>query len=500
MILADMQSVIDDPIAVRSDNFLLAKFESIDERSGAGSGIIWRYPQYDTEQTLPEQGFKIHLSATIFNSGEIYDTVVPYLLAKNIHFKVIGSNDLLAKMNSNRYGYRQVGKFITVYPFDEDHAVELSKNLYSLTQEFCSPRIPSDIRLSPTSIVHYRYGQIIQKLNSLSLSPAYINRPDGTLEKDSRDPNFPIPIWVKDPLKDIWPQSSCHKLLSNKLFAQRFILLKTLRQRAKGGVYLGLDMGNEFSQDTGLRVINKVVIKEARYLGEIEQSGIDATGRIQWQATIQNKLAFSGISPLIYDFFCLDKNYYLVMEACGPCSLTEILYQGEMIDSDRKHDWICSLLNCMVTLHNENIFFFDLSPDNIRIMEGDTIKLVDFEYALAPKAPPFIGWDVGTRGFFPSLALLSKSNIPEAQWAKIRDIYGLGAIILAILCPEWYKKLLSGEYKLEQDSGQSTHYGQLSIKIKNILARAALQEGKDHYQTIEELRCDIMNEFTGGER
>lgn len=485
---------IDDPITTKSDKYSLSFFETIEMiNQGEHIRIIWRFPQYTTNPPLPDQGFKIHLAATIFNSEEIFDIVVPYFINNNIHFKVIGSNYLLSLMNSNRFGYRQVGKFVTVYPFNETHAVELSIALNALTKNFCSPRIPSDVRISPTSIVHYRYGQInIKQQPPLSPLLSFINRPDGTPEKDSRNPNFPVPAWVIDPLKKIWPQSSYHKPISNELFAQRFILLKTLRQRAKGGVYLGLDMGQNFSLCAKNNLASKkVIIKEARYLGEIEPSGVNATDRVQWQAAIQKKLSSQGISPIILDLFCLDKNYYLVMNTCGRFSLAEILLQKNWIDSAKKHAWICSLINCMCILHREGIFFFDHSPDNIRIMEDDTVKLVDFEYALALNAPPFVGWDVGTTGFFPAPQLLKESNIPIAQWARIRDTFGVGAIIIAILCPEWYQNLFSGKYTLEPDSGHSFYYKYLSDEMRNILLKATLQLENNYYQQIEDLQYDI---------
>ncbi len=60
-----------------------------------------------------------------------------------------------------------------------------------------------------TSIVYYRYGVIANPDNELRL-------PSGETIKDERDPNTPIPKWIRDPIKKSKPSHPA--TISKKLF------------------------------------------------------------------------------------------------------------------------------------------------------------------------------------------------------------------------------------------------------------------------------------------
>lgn len=151
---------------------------------------LYAYPAYMEQQNLPMQGFKIHVSATFMNADKIFDAAIPYLLKSQTACKVVLSSQLLRLLNEDRFGYSQVGKFITVYPHSIAHFVKLLHEIDNLLQDFEAPAVPSDIRFHDTSIVYYRYGVIANPDNELRL-------PSGETIKDERDPNTPIPQWIK---------------------------------------------------------------------------------------------------------------------------------------------------------------------------------------------------------------------------------------------------------------------------------------------------------------
>src|SRR5262245_33764833 len=70
-----------------------------------------------SESHYPEQGWKLHLSATILTANAILERVAPFLQSRAVLFKAPASLQELDRINSGLYyGYSQVGKFITVYP------------------------------------------------------------------------------------------------------------------------------------------------------------------------------------------------------------------------------------------------------------------------------------------------------------------------------------------------------------------------------------------------
>ncbi len=121
---------------------------------------LYAYPAYMKQQNLPMQGFKIHVSATFINADEIFDVAIPYLLKSKTAFKVVSSSQLLSLLNEDRFGYPQVGKFITVYPNSIAHFVKLLHEIDNLLQDFEAPAVPSDIRLHDTSIDVYCLLQV----------------------------------------------------------------------------------------------------------------------------------------------------------------------------------------------------------------------------------------------------------------------------------------------------------------------------------------------------
>src|SRR3954462_13598367 len=110
---------IEDRIKERIDKYQLRQVNS-SHNSRKSLEIIWAYPNYMDNLKLPFQGFKLHVSATILNSHQIFDITISYLLENFLAFKVIGNNSLLGKLNDNYFGYSQVGKFITIYPLNDD--------------------------------------------------------------------------------------------------------------------------------------------------------------------------------------------------------------------------------------------------------------------------------------------------------------------------------------------------------------------------------------------
>lgn len=84
---------------------------------------IWVYSQ--EFYSLPEFGYKIHISLDSNNYKEVLGICLPYLIENKISFKMIASYLDLLSLNRGDYGYTQMGKAITVYP---ENIVALKKS------------------------------------------------------------------------------------------------------------------------------------------------------------------------------------------------------------------------------------------------------------------------------------------------------------------------------------------------------------------------------------
>ena len=119
---------------------------------------IWRYSRW----ALPcdaEQGWKLHVSATILTAGSVLQTAAPLLAERGVLYKAPDSLSELEKLNSGVvYGYTQVGKFLTVYPRTDEEAVLLAAALDRVTRGMDAPPVPFDMKYRAGGCVYYRYG------------------------------------------------------------------------------------------------------------------------------------------------------------------------------------------------------------------------------------------------------------------------------------------------------------------------------------------------------
>lgn len=143
---------------------------------------------YNEAVSMPEQGWKLHVSATMLSAGEVLKRVLPLLLAETTAFKVAATPRQIGVLNSGGGGLSQVGKFITIYPKDDEQAVRLAVGLHDATAGLRGPAVPSDRPLRKGSLVYYRYGGFLHLgthdvLGDVRMA---IRTPSGELVPDER--------------------------------------------------------------------------------------------------------------------------------------------------------------------------------------------------------------------------------------------------------------------------------------------------------------------------
>ena len=81
------------------------------------------------ERKLPYQGYKLHISARPSSAKQVLKNVIPVLSKELAAFKVVGRISDLINLLNGKCGISQIGKFITIYPYDDFHAVRLGIEL-----------------------------------------------------------------------------------------------------------------------------------------------------------------------------------------------------------------------------------------------------------------------------------------------------------------------------------------------------------------------------------
>ena len=120
-----------------------------------GESGIWLHA-VPSDARLPLQGFKIHVSGTSLTAEELLRRVIPVCVENEVGFKVMADPLMLERTTSKNSSRGASGKFITIYPRDDEHFVTLVKALDRATNGLAGPYILSDKRYGENRVLFYR--------------------------------------------------------------------------------------------------------------------------------------------------------------------------------------------------------------------------------------------------------------------------------------------------------------------------------------------------------
>ncbi|MFE6160894.1 class III lanthionine synthetase LanKC [Streptomyces sp. NPDC056486] len=333
-------------------------------------------------RTAPQQGWKIHVSATLENADRIADAVSDYCVPRSVPFKFIAGRRLLHLRNSKYAGRDGSGKFATIYPADEQQLHSFLDELGRLLAGQEGPYILTDLRWQEGPL-YVRYGAFTRRMcadERGGLVPA-IEDDKGRLVPDSRDPAFKVPAWVTLP-----------PFLESQLAARNnttvgdlpYRMEKALHFSNGGGVYAGTDT----------RDGRKVVLKEGRPHAGLASDGADAVARLERERDALGKLAGLGVAPEVRDWFELGGHRFLVMDFLEGRTLNSFFADRHpLLVSEPDADAIAAYTawalrihraveEAVAAVHGRGVVFNDLHMFNIMVAPDEqSVSLLDFEAA-----------------------------------------------------------------------------------------------------------------------
>lgn len=389
---------------------------------------------------IPGQGFKLHLSATVQDGDELLQAVLPILVKTETSFKVIVDISLHRLVNSKRFPRAASGKFMTIYPANEQEFVGLAEELARVTEKFRGPYILSDRRYKNSKVLFYRYGGFkrISKLQLDGTRQLLIRRSDGLLIPDDRVPFFQLPEDVVDPFGE---QQDPRE--ESGLLAGRYRVEEALNFSATGGVYRAVDI------QTG----STVVIKEARpdmLMVAVAQSSRDAIQSLQQERRGLELLQGLPCVPRLIDTFVEWEHYFLVQSYIEGTLLASFRAQDDFIIMEKMYarqafisscltwrDIGIRLLTSLNLVHDRSVLLGDISPVNVlRNPSTGDLTFIDLESACVADVED--ATDVTDATVFsatwayPGFRLGHRS---VRQLTKHDDYYAAGMLLYNLICP-----------------------------------------------------------------
>lgn len=383
-------------------------------------------------QRLPEQGWKIHVSACMDNADRILDAVWDYCLPRGIEFKFLRSpSALLARVS--KYAPRGYsGKLVTIYPVDEPACHTILRELGEILDGEPNPYILSDLRWRQGPLF-VRYGAFRNRYmadDRGEVVPA-IADPDGALVPDRRGPVFATPPWVELP-DFLAPQLAARNLVT--VDAMPYTVERVLHFSNGGGIYLARD------DRTG----GQVVLKEARPHCGLDGRQQDAVRRLEREYRILRRLAGVPGIPDVYEQFWLGEHLFVALEYVEGRVLSQAIVASYPLidpaagpaDYARFTDWAVGIYRqieaTITAMHERGVVYGDMHLFNVIVREdaamsagsgAGQIALLDFEVA-AP-VEEAVAPALGNQGFAP----------PRGTTGAAIDRYGLACLRLALFLP-----------------------------------------------------------------
>lgn len=367
----------------------------------------WRHSQI---HTCIQQGWKLHLSATILAANGLLDASLDLLDAERVPYKVARSLDVVFRLNAGVTSpYSQIGKIVTVYAGDNaQSAKKLGESLATILAGTSHPSVPYDRQLTASAPVYYRYGSYVKD---------ELFGPSGP-EPDVRTYGCAVPDWIRDDLRsdeDV-PQSA----LRNTPY--RLVRLLSLRGKGYTAEVIDTTRGE------------LLILKHGKVWGEEDFSGEDGCSRQGRESRILKRLFRAGCNvPQIVNEFDHVGGVFTLMRELPGVSLASLLAAKDyqMLSVADRIRLCVSVVDLVESVHKAGVVWGDIKPANIVVDGTSSARIraggLDFEGSSAEDSYCEVPW------VSPGYASPEVTGRDLARTTRESDYYALGVTLKQVL-------------------------------------------------------------------
>ncbi|MFF2011492.1 class IV lanthionine synthetase LanL [Streptomyces sp. NPDC058195] len=386
-----------------------------------------------------DQGWKLHVSATPLAAPLTLARAAEVLVAHRCRFKFAGSPARVTELVSGRFARGGSGKFITVYPADDEQFRRLAEELHRATVGLPGPAVLSDRRYLPDSQVFYRYG-VFSAPRQLTPDGGYVpllTDPEGRPVADERNAWYSPPAWAGDPFPDR-PAAPVRTAATAKpvLLNGRYLVRGAIQHSNKGGVFR--------AEDT--RTGEQVVVKQARPHVGAGVEGFDVRDLLRREAALLERFGSlrpdqapdpdpgHPVVPRLVEVFEQQGSALMAVESVPGATLRLTVAQrlaGDGTacpDAETAASLVGQLIELVAAAHGLGVTLHDFNPNNIMVTPEGRLLLIDLEMA----APQGERWVLGATPGYTAPELRAAEQVAPALEPSA-DLFALGATVLHAL-------------------------------------------------------------------
>ena len=273
----------------------------------------------------------------------------------------------------------------------------------------------------------------------------------------------------------------------------RYTIERVLGQGGFGITYLGIDELHEkkvaikefFPQGIVTRNIEYEDAVTVTFVGEKDNYN---KGKEKFLKEARIMARFSKDEGIVkaQDFFEINNTAYIVMEYLEGITLKQYLRENERIEPEELLELFVPLIESLDEIHSQGLIHRDISPDNIMVLLGGKIKLMDFGAARDYT-------DFGEK----SLSLILKPGYAPPEQYQTHGVQGPWTDIYA-LCATMYK-CLTGENPpdaiervMDDNLKEISEFGiPVSKQMEETIIKGMSISARNRYQNIEEFCEDL---------
>ena len=288
-------------------------------------------------------------------------------------------------------------------------------------------------------------------------------------------------------------EENLHCLRKGTRLIGRYTIEKVLGQGGFGITYLGIDELHEkkvaikefFPQGIVTRNIEYEDAVTVTFVGEKDNYN---KGKEKFIKEARIMARFSKDEGIVkaQDFFEINNTAYIVMEYLEGITLKQYLRENERIEPEELLELFVPLIESLDEIHSQGLIHRDISPDNIMVLLGGKIKLMDFGAARDYT-------DFGEK----SLSLILKPGYAPPEQYQTHGVQGPWTDIYA-LCATMYK-CLTGENPpdaiervMDDNLKEISQFGiPVSKKMEETIIKGMSISSKNRYRNIEEFCEDL---------
>ena len=288
-------------------------------------------------------------------------------------------------------------------------------------------------------------------------------------------------------------EENLHCLRKGTRLIGRYTIEKVLGQGGFGITYLGIDELHEkkvaikefFPQGIVTRNIEYEDAVTVTFVGEKDNYN---KGKEKFLKEARIMARFSKDEGIVkaQDFFEINNTAYIVMEYLEGITLKQYLRENERIEPEELLELFVPLIESLDEIHSQGLIHRDISPDNIMVLLGGKIKLMDFGAARDYT-------DFGEKSLF---LILKPGYAPPEQY-QTHGVQGPWTDIYA-LCATMYK-CLTGENPpdaiervMDDNLKEISEFSiPVSKQMEETIIKGMSISVRNRYQNIEEFCEDL---------